>query len=157
MRNTLRFALGNIGSAESKEVEKAELGLAERYVMHRTWELEKTALEGYDAFNFAKGTSLLSPSLLPLNLDLTLASGKRADDVHDDDALGALFRYHQGRAVRFRSKQSRETESGNGVSICPENAYARVCARYAVLGRRSALARQPRSLPAPIPFLIFFR
>ncbi|VDC07472.1 unnamed protein product [Peniophora sp. CBMAI 1063] len=75
IRNTLRFALGNIGSAESEEVKKEELGLAERYVMHRTWELEKTALEGYEAYNFAKVVNALTTytttTLSALYFDIT--------------------------------------------------------------------------------------
>ncbi|KZV68362.1 isoleucyl-tRNA synthetase [Peniophora sp. CONT] len=75
VRNTLRFALGNIGSADSKEVSKEELGLAERYVMHRTWELERTALEGYEAYNFAKVVNALTTytttTLSALYFDIT--------------------------------------------------------------------------------------
>ena len=61
IRNTLRFALGNIGSAESEEVPKEQLGLMERYVMHQTRELEQTALKGYKEYNFAKGKPSPSP------------------------------------------------------------------------------------------------
>ncbi|KAJ8083181.1 isoleucine-tRNA ligase [Marasmius tenuissimus] len=54
IRNSTRFMLGNIGTADTERVSKHELGLAERYVMHELFILEKTALEGYALYNFPK-------------------------------------------------------------------------------------------------------
>ncbi|KAJ7484744.1 tRNA synthetases class I-domain-containing protein [Mycena latifolia] len=64
IRNSARFILGNIGSvaarARMKRVPRAEMGLAERYVMHELYALEQTALEGYEQYNFAKVVAALS-------------------------------------------------------------------------------------------------
>jgi isoleucyl-tRNA synthetase len=57
VRNTVRFLLANAGAhAHGEPVPRAQMGLAERYVMHRLRELEQIALEGYASFNFARGT-----------------------------------------------------------------------------------------------------
>ena len=60
IRNTARFALANIGEPASRSsfhpVPRGELGMAERYVMHKLHELEQTALDGYRTYNFPKGT-----------------------------------------------------------------------------------------------------
>jgi isoleucyl-tRNA synthetase len=60
MRNSARFMLGNIGNTngEWKRVPAEEMGLTERYVMHKLWKLETTALEGYKTYNFPKGAPL---------------------------------------------------------------------------------------------------
>ncbi|KAJ7484743.1 hypothetical protein FB451DRAFT_1364151 [Mycena latifolia] len=64
IRNSARFILENIGSAAArarmKRVPRAEMGLAERYVMHELYALEQTALEGYEQYNFAKVVAALS-------------------------------------------------------------------------------------------------
>ncbi|KAJ7755391.1 tRNA synthetases class I-domain-containing protein [Mycena maculata] len=64
IRNTARFILGNVGNVETrtrmKKVERSEMGLAERYVMHELYNLEQVALEGYAQFNFAKVVAALS-------------------------------------------------------------------------------------------------
>ncbi|KAJ6486898.1 isoleucyl-tRNA synthetase [Mycena sanguinolenta] len=64
IRNTARFILGNIGSAETRAlmttVPRSEMPLVERYIMHELRVLEQTALEGYSQFNFAKVTAALS-------------------------------------------------------------------------------------------------
>ncbi|KAF8189885.1 isoleucyl-tRNA synthetase [Mycena galopus ATCC 62051] len=64
IRNTARFILGNVGSAETraqmKRVQQSEMGLVERYIMHELRVLEQTALEGYSQFNFAKVTVALN-------------------------------------------------------------------------------------------------
>ncbi|KAF5369061.1 hypothetical protein D9758_002922 [Tetrapyrgos nigripes] len=58
IRNSTRFMLGNIGDKETRDsierVPGAELGLAERYVMHELFQLEKIALENYSTYNFPK-------------------------------------------------------------------------------------------------------
>lgn len=91
IRNSARFALGNIGDEEGrsqmKRVPREEMGLvrvypsvpkqnlivplqkAERYVMHELYNLERTALDGYASYNFPKGKSsnvIVSPIGLPL-------------------------------------------------------------------------------------------
>jgi isoleucyl-tRNA synthetase len=80
IRNSARFALGNIGDKEARSrierVSRQEMGLvrfsfstpknpfkpssrkAERYVMHELYNLERTALDGYTTYNFPKGRSL---------------------------------------------------------------------------------------------------
>ncbi|KAJ7096704.1 tRNA synthetases class I-domain-containing protein [Mycena belliarum] len=64
IRNSARFILGNIGNVEARasmeRVRRADMGLAERYVMHELYMLEQTALEGYMQYNFAKVVAALS-------------------------------------------------------------------------------------------------
>ncbi|KAF7300647.1 hypothetical protein HMN09_00950200 [Mycena chlorophos] len=64
LRNSARFILGNIGSVETRatmeRVPQAEMGLVERYVMNELYLLEKTALEGYSQYNFAKVATALN-------------------------------------------------------------------------------------------------
>ncbi|KDR72627.1 hypothetical protein GALMADRAFT_73804 [Galerina marginata CBS 339.88] len=63
LRNSARFCLGNMGSAETmaklNRVPKAEMNL-DRYVMHELYTLEQTALEGYRSYNFPKVISALN-------------------------------------------------------------------------------------------------
>ncbi|EIW77211.1 isoleucyl-tRNA synthetase [Coniophora puteana RWD-64-598 SS2] len=61
IRNSARFILSNTNSTaeQAKNVQKSELGLAERYVLHMLYKLEKTALEGYSAYNFPRVTTSL--------------------------------------------------------------------------------------------------
>ncbi|KAG9087640.1 isoleucine-tRNA ligase [Ceratobasidium sp. 370] len=57
VRNSARFVLGNIGSASSEGVPNLrheELGLLERYVMHKLYMLESTSREAYSNYNFQK-------------------------------------------------------------------------------------------------------
>ncbi|ELU44360.1 isoleucyl-tRNA synthetase [Rhizoctonia solani AG-1 IA] len=57
IRNSARFVLGNIGSAETRNpasFEHQDLGLLERYVLHELHGLEKGALEAYSTYNFQK-------------------------------------------------------------------------------------------------------
>ncbi|KAL0568341.1 isoleucine-tRNA ligase, partial [Marasmius crinis-equi] len=75
IRNSTRFMLGNIGTADTERVSKAELGLAERYIMHELYTLEKTALEGYASYNFPKVmtalTNFCNITLSSLYFDIT--------------------------------------------------------------------------------------
>jgi isoleucyl-tRNA synthetase len=79
IRNSARFALGNIDGVEGRavveKVPREQLGLVslvtlilkgkqltsvtqiERYVMHELYNLERTALDGYATYNFPKGES----------------------------------------------------------------------------------------------------
>ncbi|KAJ3729726.1 isoleucyl-tRNA synthetase [Lentinula raphanica] len=63
IRNSARFILGNIGDGDVLEglerVERKDMGLIERYVMHELYVLEQTALKGYEEHDFAKVTSAL--------------------------------------------------------------------------------------------------
>jgi isoleucyl-tRNA synthetase len=65
LRNTVRFILGNMGDAQKrvvkgwKRVERTEMGLADRYVMHELKKLESVAVEGYESFNFPRGTHFI--------------------------------------------------------------------------------------------------
>ncbi|CAE6337625.1 unnamed protein product [Rhizoctonia solani] len=57
IRNSARFVLGNICSAEIRNpvsFEHQDLGLLERYVLHELHGLEKGALEAYSTYNFQK-------------------------------------------------------------------------------------------------------
>ncbi|KAI9460791.1 tRNA synthetases class I-domain-containing protein [Boletus coccyginus] len=81
IRNSARFLLGNIGSKASKDsethssVERKDLGLAERYVMNELYKLERTAFEGYTAYNFPRVmvalTNFANISLSSLYFDIT--------------------------------------------------------------------------------------
>lgn len=59
IRNSARFILGNIrdGEAlsESERVDRKAMGLVERFVMHELYVFEKTALKGFEEYDFAKG------------------------------------------------------------------------------------------------------
>ncbi|KAF8553369.1 isoleucyl-tRNA synthetase [Imleria badia] len=91
IRNSARFLLGNIGSTASQEsethsgVEKKDLGLAERYVMHELYKLERTALEGYRTYNFPRVmvalTNFANITLSSLYFDIT-KDVLYANDVH---------------------------------------------------------------------------
>ncbi|KAF9254893.1 isoleucyl-tRNA synthetase [Marasmius fiardii PR-910] len=55
IRNSARFMLGNIGDKDAMErVPRSEFRLAERWIMHELFTLERIALEGYAAYNFPK-------------------------------------------------------------------------------------------------------
>ncbi|CAK5272919.1 unnamed protein product, partial [Mycena citricolor] len=64
IRNSARFILGNIGSLEDRagmdRVQREDLPLMERYVMHKLYLMEQTAVEGYSEYNFAKVVAALS-------------------------------------------------------------------------------------------------
>ncbi|KIJ61453.1 hypothetical protein HYDPIDRAFT_115926, partial [Hydnomerulius pinastri MD-312] len=91
IRNSARFMLGNIGSTKLKDehsllnVEKKDLGLAERYVMNELYKLEKTALEGYSTYNFPRVmtalTNFANITLSSLYFDIT-KDVLYANDVH---------------------------------------------------------------------------
>lgn len=58
IRNSSRFILGSLGDRPYEhKVERTELGLADRYVLHSLHSLDKTAREGYEAYNFPRGMS----------------------------------------------------------------------------------------------------
>ncbi|KAF9239290.1 tRNA synthetases class I-domain-containing protein [Melanogaster broomeanus] len=91
IRNSARFLLGNIGSTALKEdasqsgVEKKDLGLAERYVMNELYKLERTAFEGYAAYNFPRVITALTHfaniTLSSLYFDIT-KDVLYAGDIH---------------------------------------------------------------------------
>ncbi|KAG8693855.1 isoleucine-tRNA ligase [Ceratobasidium sp. 394] len=57
VRNSARFVLGNIGTISNESTPKLrreELGLLERYVMHKLYMLEHTSREAYSNYNFQK-------------------------------------------------------------------------------------------------------
>ena len=56
IRNSSRFILGSLGDKpfESK-VAREELGLTDRYVLHRLHRLDKMARAGYETFNYPQG------------------------------------------------------------------------------------------------------
>ncbi|KAG2003298.1 isoleucyl-tRNA synthetase [Coprinopsis cinerea AmutBmut pab1-1] len=64
IRNSARFALGNIDGVEGRpvieKVPKEKLGLIERYIMHELYLLEQTALDGYATYNFPKVVNALT-------------------------------------------------------------------------------------------------
>lgn len=58
IRNSSRFILGSLGDRPYEhKVERAELGLADRYVLHSLHSLDKTARESYETYNFPRGMS----------------------------------------------------------------------------------------------------
>ncbi|KAJ4468812.1 tRNA synthetases class I-domain-containing protein [Lentinula aciculospora] len=63
IRNSARFMLGNIGDGKAMEgferVERKDMGLIDRFVMHELYMLETTALKGYEEYDFAKVTAAL--------------------------------------------------------------------------------------------------
>ncbi|KAF5390104.1 hypothetical protein D9757_003845 [Collybiopsis confluens] len=63
IRNSARFILGNIGDGDAlrefERVERKDMGLVERFVMHELCVLESTALAGFGAYDFAKVTTSL--------------------------------------------------------------------------------------------------
>jgi len=81
IRNSARFLLGNISSTSSQDstthynIDKKDLGLAERYVMNELYKLEKTALEGYATYNFPRVmvalTNFANITLSSLYFDIT--------------------------------------------------------------------------------------
>ncbi|KAI0315579.1 tRNA synthetases class I-domain-containing protein [Amylostereum chailletii] len=79
IRNTARFILGNLGSSgigsSDQVVTREEMGLAERFVMSRLYELEHVALEGYATYNFPKVmaalTNFTNITLSSLYFDIT--------------------------------------------------------------------------------------
>ncbi|OSD08764.1 isoleucyl-tRNA synthetase [Trametes coccinea BRFM310] len=61
IRNSSRFILGSLGDRPyANKVERADLGLAERYVLHRLHRLDRVAREGYEAFDFPQVINELS-------------------------------------------------------------------------------------------------
>ncbi|TFK71865.1 isoleucyl-tRNA synthetase [Pluteus cervinus] len=61
IRNSARFMLGNIGvSGNLERVERKDMGLAERYVMHELYSLEQLALTGYASYDFPKVMNALT-------------------------------------------------------------------------------------------------
>lgn len=64
IRNSARFMLGNIGEVDGrkkmKAVERKDMGLIDRFVMHELYMLERIALKGYEVYDFAKGMMNLS-------------------------------------------------------------------------------------------------
>ncbi|KAJ4463961.1 tRNA synthetases class I-domain-containing protein [Lentinula edodes] len=79
IRNSARFMLGNIRDGTALEglerVERKDMGLVERFVMHELYVLEKIALKGYEEFDFAKVTAALvnfaNTTLSSLYFDIT--------------------------------------------------------------------------------------
>ncbi|KAF9493086.1 isoleucyl-tRNA synthetase [Pleurotus eryngii] len=62
IRNTARFILGNTAnSGEIRRVaaSKEDMSLADRYIMHELYSLERTALESYTSYNFPKVVNAL--------------------------------------------------------------------------------------------------
>lgn len=56
IRNSSRFILGSLGDKRfENKVERAELSLADRYVLHRLHRLDKIARTGYESYNFPQG------------------------------------------------------------------------------------------------------
>ncbi|KZS97143.1 isoleucyl-tRNA synthetase [Sistotremastrum niveocremeum HHB9708] len=63
IRNSCRFILGNLASAAQVQdvpADDVQLSLADRYVMHQLYLLEKTALESYALYNFPRVVNSLS-------------------------------------------------------------------------------------------------
>ncbi|KAL1943823.1 hypothetical protein VTO73DRAFT_3641 [Trametes versicolor] len=61
IRNSSRFILGSLGDRPYEhKIERAELGLADRYVLHSLHALDKTAREGYETYNFPRVITQLS-------------------------------------------------------------------------------------------------
>ncbi|KAI0659363.1 isoleucyl-tRNA synthetase [Cubamyces menziesii] len=61
IRNSSRFILGSLGDRPyANKVEHADLGLAERYVLHRLHRLDQVARAGYEAYNFPQVINELS-------------------------------------------------------------------------------------------------
>ncbi|KAH9849619.1 isoleucyl-tRNA synthetase [Lenzites betulinus] len=61
IRNSSRFILGSLGDRPFEDkLERAELGLADRYVLHCLHTLDQTARAGYEAYNFPKVINQLS-------------------------------------------------------------------------------------------------
>ncbi|TBU31403.1 isoleucyl-tRNA synthetase [Dichomitus squalens] len=61
IRNSSRFILGSLGDRPfEKKVERGELGLADRYVLHRLHKLDAVARAGYEAYNFPQVINELS-------------------------------------------------------------------------------------------------
>ncbi|KAF9068914.1 isoleucyl-tRNA synthetase [Rhodocollybia butyracea] len=89
IRNSARFMLGNIGNIqELRPVERKEMGLIERFVMHELYTLENTALKGYEEYDFAKVTTALvnfaNVTLSSLYFDIT-KDCLYADSVHSNE------------------------------------------------------------------------
>ena len=56
IRNSSRFILGSLGDRPFEgKVERVELGLADRYVLHRLHRLDAVARAGYDSYNYPQG------------------------------------------------------------------------------------------------------
>ena len=56
IRNSSRFILGSLGDRPFEaKVERRELGLADKYVLHRLHRLDSVARAGYEAYNFPQG------------------------------------------------------------------------------------------------------
>ncbi|KAI0827156.1 isoleucyl-tRNA synthetase [Trametes gibbosa] len=61
IRNSSRFILGSLGDRPFEhKLERAELGLADRYVLHCLHALDQTARAGYETYNFPKVINQLS-------------------------------------------------------------------------------------------------
>ena len=55
LRNTMRFLLGNLADwDESERIDRADMPLLERWVLHRLAELDSELREGYDQFAFQR-------------------------------------------------------------------------------------------------------
>ncbi len=56
IRNSSRFILGSLGDRPFEgKVERAELGLADRYILHRLHKLDAVARAGYESYNYPQG------------------------------------------------------------------------------------------------------
>ena len=56
IRNSSRFILGSLGDQPFEgRVERAALGLADKYVLHRLHRLDAVARAGYDSYNYPQG------------------------------------------------------------------------------------------------------
>ena len=61
IRNSSRFILGSLGDRPFEaKVERRELGLADRYVLHRLHRLDAVARAGYEAYNFPQGAHVFT-------------------------------------------------------------------------------------------------
>ncbi|GAA5970004.1 hypothetical protein JCM11641_000230 [Rhodosporidiobolus odoratus] len=60
IRNTARFLLGNITGEPFEEMKVEELGLVERYILNELYELDRTAREAFEEYQFNKAYQALS-------------------------------------------------------------------------------------------------
>ncbi|KLO17641.1 isoleucyl-tRNA synthetase [Schizopora paradoxa] len=122
IRNSIRFALGNINSVQYPEemnIDRASLSIVDRYVMHELYKLERLALQNYENFNFPRIVSSVSNfanvTLSSLYFDI-MKDALYADSPESPDR----------RAVAFVLKQILETMVNIMAPITPhlaEEAY----------------------------------
>ncbi|KAF7289886.1 hypothetical protein MIND_01363300 [Mycena indigotica] len=102
LRNSARFILGNMVDSDRRQtfdrVPQAEMGLVERYVMSELYVLEKTALDAYSQYNFAKvttalnnfATNTLSSLYFDISKDVLYANGL---DSHERRAISTVLEH----------------------------------------------------------------